>query len=144
MANGEGGLPLTGWMGLALSGVSGLLLGVGTAVRLAWTLRERISSMEASTTKIGADMVLATSEIKSEMQNLRLELAGLIDRRIEDDRHNHVWPRIQAEIIKPLDDMGDEQQKMGQSLAVLLERDRISTAIQAAVSLGRQRGGSDG
>jgi hypothetical protein len=98
------------WLNLLLATASGLTIGVGACVKWMWSLSDRMLTLE---NKVG---------LTSVAEQLRM------------DRHDNVYPMMQARIIEPLEKLEEEVKHQGQNIAILLDRDRIEKGLADAVN----------
>lgn len=117
------------WINVILGLVSGLVVATAFMIRIIWSLHDRIRKLESRDLDQIIDARLTVSA----------NLVQIIDGRLATDRHDNIYPMMQDRIYRPMDKIEDEQKLQGQNIAVLLERDRIGTALERlanAFSLG--------
>lgn len=135
MSDGEvGGADLTQWLSIALAAVTGVLVGVGGIFKIAWTMRGKQAELEKEIAKLRADCEAKNQSVVASVVNLRMEIIGLIDQKLAQDRHDNLYPMMQREFVAPLDKLEEEQKRQGQNIAILLERDKIGRQMSEVVS----------
>lgn len=104
--------------------VSGLVVATGFLVRMMWGLHTRLQRIENQ----GLDQIISAHLVDS------ANLPRLIDARLAQERHDNLYPMLQARVYGPIDEIEDELKTQGQNIAVLLERDRTGSAIERLAS----------
>lgn len=104
----EGNWPA--WVQVFIAAVAGAFTGAGLIIRLAFSFNNRLQRIENQ------------------------DLNSLIDARISRDWHENRTPMMQVQVFGALDKIEDELKHQGQNIAILLERDRVTTAIEKAMA----------
>lgn len=104
----EGNWPA--WVQVFIATVTGAFVGAGVIIRLAFSFNNRLQRIENQ------------------------DLNSIIDARISRDWHENRTPMMQVQVFATLDKIEDELKHQGQNIAILLERDRVTTAIEKAMS----------
>lgn len=58
----------------------------------------------------------------------------MIDAHIADDWHENRHPMLQTRVFATLDKISDENKKIGQDIAVLMERDRTAQRLEKIIA----------
>ena len=101
------------WLQLILAALVGIASASAFSVRGLWRMSDRIRDLEA---KVGPQSVAEA---------------------VAKDRHDVIYPMVQAQFVTPLDRMEDEVKKQGQNIAILMDRDRLDhklAEIMAVIS----------
>lgn len=93
------------WLQLILAAVSGMVTAAGFSIRGLWKLSDRIRDLEALVGKTA------------------------VAEQIAKDRHDVIYPMVQAQFVLPLDRLEEEVKKQGQNIAILLDRNRLDTRL---------------
>jgi len=99
------------WLQLALAVITGIVMASAFSIRSLWRLSDRIMELEA---KVGSTSV---------------------PEQIAKDRHDVIYPMVQAQFVLPLDRIEDEVKKQGQNIAILLDRDQINHRMTELINL---------
>lgn len=117
------------WIQLVLAALSGAVIAVTALIRFGFSINSRLQRIENQ----DLDKIV-DSRIEEWYERRGLVRQEGIDARIAVDRHNNLYPMMQTRIFAPLDKLEDELKTQGQNIAILLERDRTSQALQEVLS----------
>lgn len=89
------------WLQLVLATLIGIISASAFSIRGLWRMSDRIRDLES---KVGSTTVAE---------------------QIAKDRHDVIYPMVQAQFVLPLDRLEGEVKAQGQNIAILLDRDRL-------------------
>jgi len=117
------------WIQLLLAALTGAAIAITTLIRLGFSFNSRLQRIENQDLNQIVD-----ARIEEWYERRGLVRQEGIDARIAVDRHNNLYPMMQTRIFGPIDKLEDELKLQGQNIAVLLERDRTTQALQEVLS----------
>lgn len=98
------------WLQLALAVMTGVITASAFSIRSLWKMSDRIRDLEG---KVGS--VSVTEQIAK-------------------DRHDVIYPMVQAQFVLPLDRIEEEVKKQGQNIAILLDRDQTNHRLTELIN----------
>lgn len=134
MSNGHEGF--TQWVSVSWGIVVGAIAAASALIRLAFTFNNRLQRIENQ--DLNQIMDARISQDWDDRRNALL--VSLIAAGISKDWHDTRGPWLQLTVLNPLDKIDDELKRQGQNIAVLLERDRTSNALEKIADSIKNRG----